>query len=102
MASPENKLALIPASFCINPFVEINVKPSGSVSPCCAFGQAISKDGRPMSVYEYSTYEIWNSDNMRDIRQRMVEGKPVKACCYCTNQERDGAPSKMNPVLAKR
>ena len=93
MSSPENKPTSIPANFCINPFVEINVKPAGSIRPCCAFGQSISKDDRTMSVYEHSVEEIWNSDHMRDIRKQMVEDKPIKACVYCTSQERDGAPS---------
>ena len=43
MASPENKTTPIPANFCINPFVKINVMPTGTISPCCAFVSLFEK-----------------------------------------------------------
>lgn len=80
-------------TFCINPFLEINIASSGAVKPCCAFYPFISKDGRPMSVYEYSIDEIWDSDSMRAVRKSMTEGKIVEECSYCYEQERKGATS---------
>ena len=80
-------------TFCVNPFLEVNLTPAGSVRPCCAFVPFIAQDGRPMSVYEHSMEEIWNSEAMRSVRKDMIEGKPVKECLYCYNQEKIGARS---------
>ena len=57
-----------------------------------------------MSVYEHSVEEIWNSDTMRDVRRRMIEGKPVEQCSYCYLQERTTPPSlrnELNPRLGE-
>jgi glutamate-1-semialdehyde 2,1-aminomutase len=80
-------------SFCIYPFVAMNIMPSGTVKPCCAFGHTLESNGRQMSVYEQTVEEIWNSDEMRDIRRKMVEGEPVAGCNYCYEQERKGLRS---------
>ena len=79
--------------FCVNPFLEVNVTPAGSVRPCCAFVPFIALDGRPMSVYEHSIEEIWNSEAMRSVRRKLTEGEPVKECSYCYNQEKVGVRS---------
>ncbi len=73
-------------SFCIYPFLELNITASGLVKPCCVFSHDIERGGRTMSVNEYSLAEIWNSDAMRNIRRLMVEGKPVDGCNYCYKQ----------------
>ncbi len=46
-----------------------------------------------MSVYEHSIEEIWNSDAMRSVRQKLIEGRAVKECSYCYNLEKIGARS---------
>lgn len=46
-----------------------------------------------MSVYEHSIEEIWNSEAMRSVRRNLTEGRPVKECAYCYNQEKVGARS---------
>ena len=51
-----------------------------------------------MSVYEHSVEEIWNSDAMRDVRRKMIEGKPVEQCSYCYLQERTTPPSLRNEL----
>lgn len=78
--------------FCVNPFLEVNVTPAGSVRPCCAWPE-IALNGRPMSVYEHSIEVIWNSEAMRSVRRNLTEGEPVKECSYCYNQEKVGARS---------
>ena len=77
-------------SFCIYPFMSLNIMPTGTAKPCCAFGTLLEEAGRPLSVYEHSISSIWNSQAMRDMRRDMVGGKPVAACEYCYNQERLG------------
>ena len=80
-------------SFCVYPFMSLNIMPAGTAKPCCAFGTLLEDAGKPLSVYDSSMGAIWNSQAMRDIRRAMVEGKPVAACEYCYNQERLGLAS---------
>lgn len=80
-------------TFCVVPFIEANVMPTGAVRACCAFYPSIAQGGRPMSVYEHSVDEIWNSDNMRDVRRSLIEQKKVAQCSYCYTQERSSPPS---------
>lgn len=80
-------------TFCVNPFLEVNVTPAGTVRACCAFYPFIAQDGRQMSVYEHTIEEIWNSEAMRAVRRKLTEGEPVKECSYCYKQESVGAPS---------
>jgi glutamate-1-semialdehyde 2,1-aminomutase len=80
------------STFCVNPFLEVNVTPSGSVKPCCAWPE-MTQNGRPMTVYEHSIEEIWNSEAMRSVRRKLTNGQQVKECSYCYNQEKTGARS---------
>lgn len=89
----DDKLEVLPPTFCIHPFLEVNVIPAGSARPCCAYLPVLSKDGRPMSVYESTLEEIWNSDAMRSLRRNLVEGKRDPGCGYCYSQEDAGVPS---------
>ncbi|WP_159082409.1 SPASM domain-containing protein [Paragemmobacter aquarius] len=87
------KTGLLADPFCIYPFSALNVMPSGQVKPCCAYTTPIQKDGAPMSVYEHSLEEIWNSRDMRDLRRDLSNGKPAKGCSYCYRQEASGMKS---------
>ncbi len=80
-------------SFCTYPFFSINILSDGTAKPCCAFRRCIEKNGISLSIYKNTIDEIWNSKDMRDIRRSMVEGRPVGACNYCYNHEREGLRS---------
>jgi len=83
----------IPGTFCILPFVEFTLNVNGAVKPCCAFDRFVEKDGRPMSVYEHRPEEIWNSDDLRETRRKMLLGEEVPACVHCTSIEAKGLRS---------
>jgi MoaA/NifB/PqqE/SkfB family radical SAM enzyme len=82
-----------PDTFCILPFVEFNLNPNGGVKPCCAFGRFVEAGGRAMSVYEHSVDDIWNSDDLRDTRRRMIAGEVEPACGYCNKMDQQGLRS---------
>jgi MoaA/NifB/PqqE/SkfB family radical SAM enzyme len=44
--------------------------------------------GRELNVRTHSLEEIWNAPSMREIRQRMAEGKGLKGCEVCYHAER--------------
>jgi len=74
-------------TFCVLPFIEFNLNASGAMKPCCAYGKTIQRDGRPMSVYEHSVDEIWNSADLRETRRKLIAGEVEPACRYCTRME---------------
>lgn len=88
--------------FCLYPFFAMNIMPAGTIKPCCAYNALLEKDGRPMSVYQNSVEDIWNSEAMRGIRADMVEGRPVAACEYCYALEREGLSSMRTQMSALR
>ena len=61
---------------------------------CDVFENLILDDGRPMSVYEHSFDEIWNSKEVISIRCAMAEGRKVTGCEYCYRQEQLGLESE--------
>lgn len=83
-----------PDMFCVLPFIEFNLNASGAMQPCCAFARSIQKDGRAMSVYEHSVDEIWNSDDLRETRRKLIAGEVEPACKYCARM----AEQKLRPL----
>lgn len=77
-------------TFCIKPFKNIFILNDGSVKPCCLFKKQIKKDGRVMSINQDNTNDIFNSDEMRGIRQSMINGDVVQDCKFCFAQESKG------------
>ena len=53
----------------------------------------MAKDGKPLLPTEHSLAEIWNSDEMRDIRREMVEGRKLAGCEECYQNEASGGSS---------
>ena len=76
-------------SFCVLPFNHLQVMPSGTCKICCLAQEPISSldEGKPLSLYENTYEEIWNSSYMQGIREKMVSGEPVKQCQRCYSDE---------------
>ena len=66
----------------------------GQVRLCCQSKFLSDAAGKPLSVYEKSEDEIWNSKHMREIRHGMIEGKQVTECTECWKQESHGGVSR--------
>jgi radical SAM protein with 4Fe4S-binding SPASM domain len=71
-------------TFCIIPWLGINVDTTSQVYPCCEFKKTSSIG----NVKTHSIDEIWNSDSMKSVRKSMLDGQPVSACQNCYIKER--------------
>jgi MoaA/NifB/PqqE/SkfB family radical SAM enzyme len=91
----ETSRSLIETSptFCVIPFVQAELTAHGGVKPCCFFDGFVSDRGKNLSVYQSSFEEIWNSLDLRSVRQKMVLGKSVERCAGCYIQERRSGSS---------
>jgi hypothetical protein len=90
-------------TFCILPFIHIQVKPSGQIKPCCRFdfvhNDYIDKTWTAEKGNAYHTFnkynisngstltEAMNSDLWNDVRHKMLAGEPVSGCRKCYTQE---------------
>lgn len=85
-------------TFCILPFIHLQIKPSGQFKPCCRFdfhNPSYINEKREFGIDQYSIktktmQETFNSEFWEDIRQRMLSGKEVIGCSKCYLEEQRG------------
>ena len=82
---------------CILPWTHLHVWPNHDVFPCCITNYKIG------STKNDTMKDIWNNDEMKNIRKQMLDGKKPKACTTCYKAEEYGNKSQrltMNKELA--
>ena len=103
-------------TFCMAPWVHMNIGPNGDVYPCCLMPicdneqdgendtdekltpleiKSTECDGAPRdfrmgSLMDESLKEIWNNENMRELRRNMIAGKKSNYCTACYKEEEVG------------
>ena len=72
--------------FCMMPWVHMHLWPAGFTYPCC-----MSDPDHPIgNTQTQSLQDIWNGDQMRQIRMNMLQGEPSKECRRCYELEENG------------
>lgn len=74
---------------CIIPWISMHAVPSGKVYPCCMSNGSSALGEWPNK----SLAEIWNGDQMKALRLRMLNGKPSNQCRRCYTLESNGLDS---------
>ena len=82
-------------TFCVYPWIQQQTTPTGRINFCCISMHTFvpREDGSAMSLEKETFSDAWNSTYMKDIRQKMVDGKPVRGCETCYEQEKMGKKS---------
>lgn len=85
-----------PKSFCIAPFTHTYASPQGERRLCCASREESqwkgatqyidSAEGKNDSFSPISLEEWWNSEYLKDIRVKMLNGEVPDQCQVCNNQ----------------
>lgn len=70
-------------TFCILPFVHLYAEPKGEMKPCCIAGGFDA----PLNLKTLSIDEAFNSEQMKELRKDMLEGKRNKVCDVCYKRE---------------
>ena len=85
--------------FCMAPWVHTYISPQSERRMCCAsrepaqnFKQYIDTKGSDGQYNPITIQEHWNSDHMKDVRVRMMNGEQLPECANCD----------MNPSAAYR
>ncbi len=77
--------------FCMAPWVTMHFWPSGQAFPCCVIlpeGNNLS-DEYMGNLNNSSISELWNTEQMRELRRNMIDDRPSKSCRRCYQQEKD-------------
>lgn len=85
-------------SFCIYPWIHIQVKPNGQAKPCCRFNhmrEEYKDDSNNSVMAQYnvnkqSLLDIHNGDFWNQLRKDMLEGKTIPGCHKCDNDDSSG------------
>jgi radical SAM protein with 4Fe4S-binding SPASM domain len=72
-------------TLCAVPWMHLNFEPNGKVVPCCLTSQYLYFAG---DLNTQSIEEIWNSDNMKNLRVQMMNGQEPKICNKCFDREK--------------
>jgi MoaA/NifB/PqqE/SkfB family radical SAM enzyme len=72
-------------------FIDVN----GDVKLCCitTSGLSSTRDAPALSIDRQSLREIWNSDEMKSVREKMLTGRKVAACSRCNKEDALGQVS---------
>lgn len=74
-------------TFCMLPWIHLSVQPDGEVLPCCWASS--------MGLYlkDKTLNEVWNSEEIRNLRVNMLKGIESPNCEYCYTCEKVGQES---------
>lgn len=80
--------------FCTKAWGALSVSPSGTVYPCCIYEKAlVDDDKKPFRIWDTGFKEIVNSNDMHELRERMLAGEQSQACNQCYESEKYGGQS---------
>ena len=77
-------------NFCVLPFVNLEARTDGTISPCC-----IMQDDAGITLAEGGTLnDVWNGEWLEGYRQAFLNNERPDACRNCWNEEEAGIQSK--------
>jgi radical SAM protein with 4Fe4S-binding SPASM domain len=78
--------------FCILPWTHIHAYPDGRAYPCC-----LADVHYPVgNLHDNTMKEVWNSDEYKQLRYKMMNEIPCKECNKCYEREQHGFISMRN------
>ncbi len=68
--------------------MQLSTVPAGFIRPCCYYADMLTnKDGINFNVSSDRISTVWNSEDLRNIRKKMLAGKKVLKCTQCYSEE---------------
>lgn len=77
-------------TFCIAPWMHMHVEPSGDVQLCCASNWKHEHQRSLGNLNNSTPEEIWNSDQYRSVRRKMLAGIEIPEYCSPCYSREDG------------
>ena len=79
---------------CVVPWSTLVVGPDGRASFCCDAPVTLTVDGRPGSMHRDSVDDLWNADEIVQVRAAMARGEKPLSCGVCWKREAEGGVSR--------
>lgn len=79
----------MPDVYCVLPFISMQLRQDGNAYPCCRMSYMHSYG----SLAKNSLQEIWSGAEINQVRQDLLNAKPVSFCTDCYNSEKAGGES---------
>lgn len=68
--------------------MQLSTVPAGFFRPCCYYSDMLTdKNGTNFSVTNDRIANVWNSDDLRNIRKKMLAGEKLPKCSQCYSEE---------------
>lgn len=88
--------------FCPNPFIYLTNSNEGKVKFCCLVHRGIVDNNNiPYKSDSANIKDVWNSNDLNNIRQQMVDGKALAECQVCYNLEKNGGGSLRKDLVSQ-
>jgi MoaA/NifB/PqqE/SkfB family radical SAM enzyme len=82
-------------SFCVLPWVALEIQPNGSHAVCCLAEDMIRDEkGNELTVTKNTLDEVLDAHSMKQLRKDFLAGKKPKTCDKCWREEDSGRVSK--------
>jgi len=82
-------------SICVFPFIQQSVGQSANVGICCKISTPVG------NLKNNTLHEVFNNDQSKSIRQRMINGEMIKECKICWDTEKNNLVSLRQHGLIK-
>ena len=89
-------------TFCTMPFIGTMINTDGRLKYCCiAEGDNtdLYNNGKLLDIENSTILEAYNSDTVRDIRKKMINGEEVSGCSKCYFQSKIGRNSYKDMMI---
>lgn len=77
-------------TFCVMPWTNLATETNGKCKICCIVmtnRYIKNAKGEDFHIQKDAIEDIWNSQYVRQVREKMVSGKQVEDCSYCYGRE---------------
>lgn len=86
MTDRQRELLIDSETFCMMPWLHLHAFPDGRAYPCC-----FALDQHPVGdLNKNSMEEVFNGNDMKQMRLNMLDNKHSKQCTKCYDQEKSG------------
>lgn len=80
--------------FCIYPWINLKIDPTGYISPCCAYNTVFkNRNNQMININETTIQDVYLGDTMQSLRNQFRKGQRPTECANCWKQEDAGITS---------
>ena len=87
-------------TFCVAPWVAVEVDANGSLKPCCAYGS--TREETSSNEFFVENYSNWRQHKLQPLRDDLLNGVKNKQCSACWIHEELDSPFSFRKIMNQR